>query len=741
MKGRKNLRRMGIVLGLGALLCAGVMASGALGMALVDPGSTDSTSTAADTSPASTDTSASSTDTGATSTDTSATSTDSSTSTDATTSTDSTTTETTTTTTTGSSSTFAPTIHSDQEDYNPGATVTLSGAGWGPSESVHIVVNDDKSQPWSYATNASADLSGGFSVQFQLPTSFAAAYTVQATGSSGRSATTSFTDGNVNIRVIGPTTATVTWARFATSNCTGAAAGSPSSGSISASDSGNGTAIPAGAGTGQSLQLTAAAASGFSFANWSGGNFAPSDPSTANPVCLAGDNNTQNTKLTYTGVQNQTITVTTHAPSSAAFNSSITVAATASSGLAVTYTSAGSCSNIGATFTMTSGTGTCTVKYDQPGNASFNPAPQVTESVTATKLNQTITFAALADKTFGDADFSVSASASSGLAVSFAASGNCTGAGATVHITAAGSCTITASQAGDGNYNAATAVQRTFTIGKAASTTTVTCGAGPFTYTGSAQTPCTASVSGAGGLNQSLTVSYTNNVNAGSATASASFAATANYLASSDSKNFTIGKAASTTTVTCGAGPFTYTGSAQTPCTASVSGAGGLNQSLTVSYTNNVNAGSATAKCAAADDAPVAGVSVRTSTTTPAARRRAGASQLVSGPVEQRTGFDDAGQRHRVLTELHDDRDLWCWSVYVYGVGADALYGVGEWCWWVESVVDGELHEQRECGFGDGECVVRCNCQLPGQQRFEELHDREGGSVDHVRSARRQDLR
>jgi len=544
-------------------------------------------------------------------------------------------------------------------------------------------VNDDKSQPWSYATDASADLSGGFSVQFQLPTSFAAAYTVQATGSSGRSATTSFTDGNVNIRVIGPTTATVTWARFATSNCSGAAAGSPSSGSISAGDSGNGTAIPAGADAGQSLRLTAGAVSGFSFANWSGGNFAPSDPSTANPVCLAGDNNTQNTKLTYTGVQNQTITVTTHAPSSAAFNSSFTVAATASSGLAVTYTSAGSCSNIGATFTMNSGTGTCTVKYDQPGNASFNPAPQVTESVTATKLNQTITFAALADKTFGDADFSVSATASSGLAVSFAASGNCTVAGATVHITAAGSCTITASQAGDGNYNAATAVPRTFTIGKAASTTTVTCGAGPFTYTGSAQTPCTASVSGAGGLSQSLTVSYTNNVNAGSATASASFAATANYLTSSDSKNFTIGKAGqsitfgalgdktfgdadfmvsatsdsgltvffsamgncsvspggmvhlqgagsctitasqdgnanydaassvpraftiakatSVTTVTCGAGPFTYTGSAQTPCSASVTGPGGLALLLSVGYSNNVNAGTATASASYAE--------------------------------------------------------------------------------------------------------------------------------------------
>src|SRR6185436_14115765 len=102
----------------------------------------------------------------------------------------------------------------------------------------------------------------------------------------------------------------------------------------------------------------------------------------------------------------------------------------------------------------------------------------------------------------------------------------------------------------------------------------------------------------------------TNNVNAGSATASASFAATANYLASSDSKNFTIGKAASTTTVTCGAGPFTYTGSAQMPCTASVSGAGGLRSLLTVCYSNTATAGSvmspgtsaATATCLASSD-------------------------------------------------------------------------------------------------------------------------------------------
>jgi len=80
---------------------------------------------------------------------------------------------------------------------------------------------------------------------------------------------------------------------------------------------------------------------------------------------------------------NQTITVTTHAPANAMFNTSFTVAATASSGLPVAYSASGSCSNVGATFTMTSGLGTCTVHYNQAGNTNYNAAPEVTESVTA----------------------------------------------------------------------------------------------------------------------------------------------------------------------------------------------------------------------------------------------------------------------------------------------------------------------------------------------------------------------
>jgi hypothetical protein len=71
----------------------------------------------------------------------------------------------------------------------------------------------------------------------------------------------------------------------------------------------------------------------------------------------------------------------------------------------------------------------------------------------------------LADKKFGDADFAVSATASSNLSVGFAAAGNCTLNGNQVHLTGAGQCTVTASQDGNSDYNA-TSVARTFTIAK-----------------------------------------------------------------------------------------------------------------------------------------------------------------------------------------------------------------------------------------------------------------------------------
>ena len=173
----------------------------------------------------------------------------------------------------------------------------------------------------------------------------------------------------------------------------------------------------------------------------------------------------QVTESTTAQKANQTIVVTLHAPATKVFNTSFSVAATGGgSGNAVTFSSSGVCTNSGDTFTMTSGTGTCSVNYDQAGDANYNAASQVTESVTAQKAAQTITFAPLPDRTYGDPDFTVSATSDSGLAVSFGATGSCTVSGTTVHLTGPGSCTVTASQPGNGNYSAAADVPRTFQV-------------------------------------------------------------------------------------------------------------------------------------------------------------------------------------------------------------------------------------------------------------------------------------
>lgn len=81
------------------------------------------------------------------------------------------------------------------------------------------------------------------------------------------------------------------------------------------------------------------------------------------------------------------------------------------------------------------------------------------------KTDQTITFAALEDKIYGDPDFSLSATASSGLPVRLTAEGNCSVvAGPTAHILGTGDCAITASQLGNETYNEATPVTQSFNI-------------------------------------------------------------------------------------------------------------------------------------------------------------------------------------------------------------------------------------------------------------------------------------
>ena len=77
---------------------------------------------------------------------------------------------------------------------------------------------------------------------------------------------------------------------------------------------------------------------------------------------------------------------------------------------------------------------------------------------------QTIAFAALGDKILGDAPFEVSATASSGLPVSFSASGSCSVSGSTISLISWGSCSITASQAGNTSYLPAPELTKTFSV-------------------------------------------------------------------------------------------------------------------------------------------------------------------------------------------------------------------------------------------------------------------------------------
>ncbi len=146
------------------------------------------------------------------------------------------------------------------------------------------------------------------------------------------------------------------------------------------------------------------------------------------------------------------------------------LAGTASSGLAVTYSSSNEAvATVSGNTVTIIGAGTTTITASQAGNVNYNAATPVEQPLTAGKSSQTISFAALAEKTYGDAAFTLTATASSGLAVTYSSSNTAvaTVSGNNITIVGAGTTTITASQAGDANYTAATPVDQTLTVNKA----------------------------------------------------------------------------------------------------------------------------------------------------------------------------------------------------------------------------------------------------------------------------------
>ena len=136
--------------------------------------------------------------------------------------------------------------------------------------------------------------------------------------------------------------------------------------------------------------------------------------------------------------------------------------ASASSGLPVSFASrTPTVCSVEADLVSTSVVGTCTIRASQGGNADYLPAPIIDRSFAITRLFQSIAFANPGAHAVSTTPFALSATASSGLPITFASltTANCSVNGTTATAIAAGTCTIRASQSGNANYPPAWADQ------------------------------------------------------------------------------------------------------------------------------------------------------------------------------------------------------------------------------------------------------------------------------------------
>ncbi len=167
---------------------------------------------------------------------------------------------------------------------------------------------------------------------------------------------------------------------------------------------------------------------------------------------------------------NQTISAITFTPATLTVGGTTTASATATSKLAVSFSSktAAVCTVSGSTVKAVTA-GVCTIAADQAGNATYNAAPQAIQNLTVGKISQTISAITFTPATLNVGDTTTAvATATSKLAVSFSSKTAtvCTVSGSTVKAVTAGICTIAADQTGNATYNAAPAVTKNLTVGK-----------------------------------------------------------------------------------------------------------------------------------------------------------------------------------------------------------------------------------------------------------------------------------
>jgi len=491
-------------------------------------------------------------------------------------------------------------VGTDQADYAPGSVVTISGdnsdgVGFMAGEPIHV----DVAGPNGYtaACDATAGDNGAWSCQVILWDSELAvgSYNYTATGrTSGVSQNGTFTDAaSVSFLTSAFSVSTGTCSPVITVKTPGATSGAQinlttsSSGGAFYSDSGCTTTITSVTTTSASDQKS----------------FYYKDANAGNPIITGSITSPNSASAT----QTETIAPACTAPSTSnpasatkTVGESVTFSVTASGTAPLSYQWRKGGSPIsgatGSSYTISSVVTADAGSYDVVVSNSCGGGSSVTSSaatLTVNKATATVTLGTLNFTYDGSPKSTTATTTPSGLSV------NITYDGLATAPTNVGDYAVVAT-INDANYQGS--ASGTLHLNQASSTVTVTCTAGaPYTYTGLAQTPCTAQATGVGMGPVDVTASlvYSNNTNAGSATAQATWSGDTNHTGNTGNGGFTIGQASSTVTVTCTAGaPYTYTGSPQTPCTAQATGVGMTPVDVTGSlvYSNNTNAGSATAQ-------------------------------------------------------------------------------------------------------------------------------------------------
>lgn len=147
--------------------------------------------------------------------------------------------------------------------------------------------------------------------------------------------------------------------------------------------------------------------------------------------------------------------------------SPVTLTATASSGLVVSFSASPStvCTVSGNALSLLT-VGTCTVTASQAGSATYAAAANVVQTIAVSQGAQTISFPSITTQTLGTTPPALSATASSGLPVSYTSTSTsvCTVSGSTLTLVAVGNCSITANQAGNAAYAAASPAAQTFAV-------------------------------------------------------------------------------------------------------------------------------------------------------------------------------------------------------------------------------------------------------------------------------------